>query len=254
MGLFLNHKSTEMKNLLLIVLISATVSTTSCHWIDGERIRGNGTIKTQVVNEKGFRHIDVSGAMKVYVKQDSLESVKVVTDENLLEYVEVYVSKTTLIIKEKEGYNLKPSDGVKIYVSGPEFRHLEASGASSFYSENKLTGSEEVYIDLTGASHASLDVNAPKVSFDLTGASELDVKGQTKDLRIEASGASHIKCFDLQSENASVNLSGAGSAEVFASVKLDADVSGAAHVRYKGNPAVSQDVSGAGSVKKTDAP
>ena len=45
-------------------------------------------------------------------------------------------------------------------------------------------------------------------------------------------------------------MSGAGDAEVFASVKLDVEVSGASDVKYKGNAAVSQDVSGAGSVKK----
>jgi hypothetical protein len=48
-----------------------------------------------------------------------------------------------------------------------------------------------------------------------------------------------------------VAISGAGSAEVYASVKLDATVSGAGNVNYKGNASeVNQHVSGAGSVKK----
>jgi hypothetical protein len=54
-------------------------------------------------------------------------------------------------------------------------------------------------------------------------------------------------------ENTKVDISGAGSAEVFASVKLDAHVSGAGKVRYKGDAAnVQQQVSGAGSVKKAE--
>jgi hypothetical protein len=53
--------------------------------------------------------------------------------------------------------------------------------------------------------------------------------------------------------NAHVKLSGASGAEVFASVKLDANASGASHVKYKGNPAeVGQSVSGAASVKKAE--
>ncbi|MCP2936704.1 DUF2807 domain-containing protein, partial [Salmonella enterica subsp. enterica serovar Typhimurium] len=65
--------------------------------------------------------------------------------------------------------------------------------------------------------------------------------------------ASDAKCFDLKSENTKVEISGAGDAEVFASVQLDARVSGAGSVKYKGNAAsVNQKVSGAGSVKKVE--
>jgi Putative auto-transporter adhesin, head GIN domain len=79
------------------------------------------------------------------------------------------------------------------------------------------------------------------------------MKGQTRDFRLRLSGAGKARCYDLMSENTSVDISGAGSAEVFASVALDADVSGAGSVRYKGNAArVNQQVSGAGSVKKAE--
>jgi Putative auto-transporter adhesin, head GIN domain len=54
-------------------------------------------------------------------------------------------------------------------------------------------------------------------------------------------------------ENTKVDISGAGSAQVFASVKLDAEVSGAGSVTYKGNAVnVSQHVSGVGSVNKVN--
>jgi hypothetical protein len=50
-----------------------------------------------------------------------------------------------------------------------------------------------------------------------------------------------------------VHISGAGDAEVFASVKLDAHVTGAGDIRYKGNPPqVIHNTSGAGSIQKAD--
>jgi hypothetical protein len=50
-----------------------------------------------------------------------------------------------------------------------------------------------------------------------------------------------------------VEISGAGSAQVFASVRLNAEVSGAGSVDYKGGaPAVDQHVSGAGSVHRVN--
>ncbi|MBL0130494.1 MAG: DUF2807 domain-containing protein [Chitinophagaceae bacterium] len=76
--------------------------------------------------------------------------------------------------------------------------------------------------------------------------------GDTKDFSVQGSGSTDINCFELFAENTKVELSGAGDAEVFASVKLDVHVSGAADVKYKGNANVSQEVSGAGSVKKVE--
>ena len=71
-------------------------------------------------------------------------------------------------------------------------------------------------------------------------------------MKVDGSGSSHFRCFDLMAEIVSVDISGAGDAEVFASVKLDVDVSGAGSVKYKGNATVSQKVSGSGSVSKVE--
>jgi hypothetical protein len=77
------------------------------------------------------------------------------------------------------------------------------------------------------------------------------LKGQTRDVDLDLTGAGHAHCYDLLAENTKVDISGAGSADVYASVKLDAQVSGAGSVNYKGNAAnVNQHVSGAGSITK----
>jgi hypothetical protein len=79
------------------------------------------------------------------------------------------------------------------------------------------------------------------------------IKGQTKDVELGLSGAGSAHCFDLLSENTKVEVSGVGSAEVFASVKIDAQVSGVGSVKYKGNATdVKQNVSGVGSVSKVN--
>ena len=96
-----------------------------------------------------------------------------------------------------------------------------------------------------------MDIKTPKISSEITGASSLKLSGETKDLVISASGASHAKCFELMSENADVDLSGASSADVFASISVKGEASGASNVKYKGNAtSVVVNTSGAGSVKK----
>ena len=240
-----------MKRLILLSLLSIVIFN-SCRQVFGKRIRGNGNIKIETRTATQFNSIDVSGSIDVYVKQDSVASIKIETDENLLEYVHVNNEGGTLEIHEEGGYNLKPTKSIKVYVSGPAFKHFEASGACDIYSENKISSGEAVSINLSGASNVTMELNTPKVSAGLSGAGTIALKGETKELRIDGSGSTDIKCFDMMAENIYIEISGAGDAEVYASVKLDVHVSGAGTVKYKGNATVSQSVTGAGSVKKVE--
>jgi hypothetical protein len=149
-------------------------------------------------------------------------------------------------------YNLDPTHKIKVFVTAPAFRVIGVSGASTITSENKLVSAESMDIDLSGASEAKVDVKAPRINAEVTGASTITLSGETKDLNVVGSGASGAKCFDLMTENTTVDISGASSAEVFASVKLDAQASGASGVTYKGNPAITKDINGASSIKKID--
>jgi len=217
-----------------------------------DKVRGNGTIKTETRTAGDFTRVDVHDHFDVYIRQDSARSVRIEADENLLEYIDVHNSGSTLIIEARDGYNLKGSRAMKVYVSSPAFEAVEASGACSIFSENRISAPGGFSIDLSGASDAELELNAPKVNADLSGAGSIKLKGETKDFYVDGSGSSSIKCMDLMAENVTVGISGAGNAEVYASVKLDVKVSGAGHVKYKGNASVNQRISGAGSVTKQD--
>src|SRR5678809_595218 len=240
-----------MKKLALFSLV-ILVFASGCREIAGRRIRGSGHIITENRNETGFNNIDVSGAIDVYIRQDSTTSVKVEADDNTLEYIEVHTDGSTLEIHTENNIRLRPTHKIKVYVSNPEYKDLRVSGASSIHSENEITSPDAVHVDINGASEGTLEVNAPKVSVDLSGASNANIKGKTKDFEGGASGASEIRGFDLMTENADVNASGASHIEIYASVKITGEASGASSVNYKGNAQTSVEKSGASSVNKKD--
>ena len=235
-----------------VFLLSCSVIFNSCHFMGHNRIRGNGTIKTENRTATSFSSVDVSGNIDVYIKQDSAYSVRIETDENLLPYIIIRTEGDRLVIEPKDHSNLSGTKDIKVYVSAPMFNKLEASGACSISSENLLS-SDAIDLELTGASNAKLEIKSPKVSAEITGASSASLSGQTKDLDIDATGASHAKCFELLSENAEVDATGASSAEVFASVSLKGDATGASHIRYKGAAIFKGGSSGAGSVSKVES-
>lgn len=241
-----------MRKTLWIVL-ALPVILGSCRHFLGKRIRGNGEIRTEERSVNNFKNVDVSGAAKVYVSQGSPATVKIEGDDNLLQYIEVTQEGDRIMVRERPGFHLVPTGDLHVYVTAPVFSRIAASGACDIIGQSKISNPEDLSLHVSGAGDIHMEVDAPALTAKVSGSGSIDLKGETKDVDLELSGAGHAHCYNLLSENTKVDISGAGSAEVYASVKLDAEVSGAGNVVYKGNATnVSQHVSGAGSVKKME--
>ena len=79
----------------------------------------------------------------------------------------------------------------------------------------------------------------------------MSVNGEADDLRLNISGFGSFNGKDLHTLNATVDMSGAGSATVWVEGELDANVSGVGSVNYYGSPSVSKNVSGIGSISRS---
>jgi hypothetical protein len=246
----LHTKTIYMRKYLFIVAALLFV-TSSCRYMRGKRVHGNGNIKTEEHSVSSFKNLEVSSNVDVYVSQGDVKPVRIEGDENLLSYIEVEQDGDEVIIKSRDGYNLEGSDEIKVYVTAPSFHKISLSGAGSIIADSKISNADDMEINLSGAGDIKMEIDAPKIVSDISGAGSMYLKGQTKDVDMNISGVGSAHCYDLLSENTKIEISGVGSAEVYASVKLDAHVSGAGSVNYKGNATdIKQDVSGVGSVNK----
>jgi Putative auto-transporter adhesin, head GIN domain len=229
----------------------AILGLTSCRFF-GKRVNGNGIIKTEDRPVSAFKQVEANGDIKLFVTQGDLKPVKIEGDENILRYIEVTQEGDRIIIQTRHGITIHPSGDLNVYVTSPSFKSIEVSGASDIIGQNKVTSTDELSLQASGAGDIKMEVDAPKINAGISGSGSVNLKGQAKDLDIDLTGAGHAHCYDLLTENTKVEISGAGSADVYASVKLNASVSGAGNINYKGNASVSQQISGAGSVNKTD--
>lgn len=236
-----------MSKLLLPFALLLLLS--SCRFLGGERVRGNGNIVRTQRNPGNFKSIEASGSVEVHIKQDGASSVTLETDENLLEYVELFTDGNTLVIRTKKGYNLDPSEEIIVYATAPSFEKLDVSGASRIIGEGTISGNE-LEVGASGASEISMNVDVSKLQADLSGASILKLKGAAANFSTGASGACKIKCIDLATEEATLDISGATNAEITANKQLNIDASGASNIDYRGNANINQKSSGASSVRK----
>jgi hypothetical protein len=235
-----------------LILLTFPVVLFSCNHIFGKRVHGNGNVTTQNRTVSDFKNIEVGGAARIFVSQGDQHSVRVEVDENLQQFIEVYNEGNKVVVREKHGYNLDPTGDLKIYVTAPVYNNINASGACDIIGQTPITNPENLELHISDAGDMKMEINAPRVSAEVSGSGNIDLKGEAKSADLNLTDAAHAHCFDLKTENTKIQISGAGSAQVYASVKLDAEVSGAGSVDYKGGASVDQHVSGAGSVHKAD--
>ena len=141
---------------------------------------------------------------------------------------------------------------LKVYITFKDIKKIETSGAADILAETRLTLSE-LSLHTSGASSITMGLAVQKLGLDCSGACKLKLAGTAVDVDADFSGACNVFAFDLICENFKIDLSGAGKAQIHVTKKIDAEISGAGSVHYKGNPTmVNQSVSGAGAIKKVE--
>ena len=220
-----------MKYHLLALVLFALLLSTGCtkESLSGEQITGSGKIVSQERSLTGFTGVAVSGIAHVIITQGDNESVRVETDDNIIDRVETSVSASVLnIALEKGSYS-----GIKVtvYVTMKQITSLTCDGTADFTTTGQIQ-TDAISIKIRGTGNASLSGTAKTESIDIAGTG-------------------NIHGFGLASTDCSVRIAGSGNAEVNVAHQLDVSISGVGNVSYSGDPSiVNKTIAGVGSVTK----
>jgi len=187
--------------------------------------------------------------MNVYLTQESNTKVSIEGEENIIQHIRTYREGNSLIISTENGYRLKNTQPVNVYVSAPMLEEISISGSGDIIGKTKLTSDNRLEFSISGSGNINTDVDAPNVKVDIGGSGNSEVKGKTRDLSIEIAGSGKAQAKELLSENANVSIAGSGNAYVNASSKLEVHVAGSGDVYYLGKPQITSHIAGSGSVK-----
>jgi hypothetical protein len=193
-----------------------------------DQIIGSGRIVSQQLSMASFSGIQVTGTAKVFVRQDTVQSLRLEADDNIIGRITTSVNNGVLVVGLEQGsYN---NVTINVYASMTSVTRLETIGAAEFISVRPIT-TDNILCSITGAGKITLSGTAT---------------GQT----VQISGAGDIRNSALVSSYSSVLISGTGSVEVNVTRQLDAIVSGAGSIVYSGNPQiVNKTVTGIGSIR-----
>lgn len=211
---------------------------------------GSGHVITETRTVSSFDAIEVDYPAQVHISQGNVESLKIEAEDNLLPGLQTEVRGNALRIyyKAADGERVNPTKMVKITIVVKDLNDVELNSAG----ELTITGleTEELEVSLSGAGNLKLnEIIVSDLLVSLSGAGSTTTSGQADTLRVIISGFGDFNGEDLHSQIADVNISGAGSANLWADDALDATISGAGSVNYYGAADVTKQISGVGNIR-----
>ena len=205
---------------LIVPAAAAALALGGCIGIDA------GPTKTENRDVAQFTRIKVEDQVDVDVRAGEPRQLHVRAGEKVIGDVRTEVRDGTLHISY-DGPGIR-NGRLLVEVATPQ---LEAIG---------ITGSADVMAD--GIDAEALDIR-------VSGAGDITAGGRAERLSLDVSGSGDADLADLVGQEARVDLSAAGDADVRVQERLDADVSGAGDLAYRGDPQLSRHVTGSGDIE-----
>ncbi len=231
---------------VLVFLLSTTLS--CAQWGNGEKKKGNGDITTITRSTGSYEGLKAAGSMDFKLVQGKEGEISIKGDANLMEYIITEVKNNKLVVKIKDGINLKPSQSILVTVPYESISSVSLAGSGDIENSGTIKA-DEFKVSLAGSGDINLNVESKTLESSIAGSGDIELNGSTTDLNTKIAGSGDFDGKSLRSTNVNAKISGSGSANVVCNGELIARISGSGDVKYSGKPTNKDTkISGSGSV------
>lgn len=243
-------KINRMKKLFVFFFSIVAISACAQWW--GERVNGNGNIKTEERSVGTYSGVSSSGSFDVALKFGKPGAIKIEGEENLLEYIETKVENDVLVIKFRKNINVSHRKKITVYVPLTKLSRLSLSGSGNISGSGDFgnDGKTEFRVSGSGDIDVAFDrIRSSEVS--ISGSGKIILQGKGDEVDVHISGSGNARCENLVANDVKVSISGSGNSRVHSDKSLDVKISGSGDVQYKGNATdVVKHIGGSGTVTK----
>ena len=243
----MNTKNLKVIYLLIIGLFLITACGLST--IQGSRdvITGSGDVITESREVSGFDSVSHTGIGRVIIVQGDEESLTIKADDNLMEYITSEVRDGTLELGFKENIRFDPTPSITFTVGVKDLTELDSTGTGSI--EIDELGTENLRILKTGTGNISIGtLTANDLMVNADGTGDIELAGTVANQELDLKGTGDYDAPDLESQTASVGVTGTGSVVLWVLDSLDVEIVGISKVSYYGSPNVTQNITGTGGL------
>ncbi|PRY07370.1 putative autotransporter adhesin-like protein [Pontibacter ummariensis] len=228
--------------LLSVLLLSACDEQGMC-------LKGEGEVETRTLELENFVGVRVGGSTRVFVERGDVQRVKVKGQPNVLNELETAVSGDVWDISFSRC--LQEHETVEVYITVPELQSAKVGGAGYIELKDVFEG-DEFNAGVSGSGNVKVLLGVNRFNSEVSGSGTITASGATREQRVSISGSGSHHAFDMSSQEAEVDISGSGEAQVDVRNTLEADISGSGRVYYRGSPDINKSISGSGKVIKKE--
>ena len=229
----------------IFILLSVCVLLQACG--SGVHETGSGTATEETRNVGAFNNLNIEGDYEIVLQEGTNPLVTVQTDENLHQYIETRLDGNTLVIRDLE--KIEPTETTRLIITYQKIEEIKLGGSAKVSNRGVLKA-KDLDLRIDGAAVIDLALQAEELEVKIAGAGVVTLSGEVNKQTVALSGAGNLDSYELKSKECTIELSGIGSAQVFASSSLNAEVSGVGNIRFKGDPRnIKREVSGLGDIE-----
>ncbi|TAF43172.1 MAG: DUF2807 domain-containing protein [Sphingobacteriales bacterium] len=210
----LTKKNTK-KTVLKVVLLSLLV------FISATGLSQDITRELKITN---FTSIAVSSGISVYLNQDSVEKIKAIGSDTLLNDLVVIKEASGNLKIEMGNYLLQnwqwgKNEPLKVLITFKNLSKISLNNGASMCSTGELNF-DNLIINSDDASNAKFDLKANNLQIFLINGSDIRLLGKTTLLQVEASNACNVKAFELKAESINAKFTNGSDGELHALKKI----------------------------------
>ena len=238
-----------MKLKLILSFLATALILTAC---ETERITASNEVTSTSYEFNNCSGLQVSSAFDVFVQfSETEEEVRIEANSNLQDKLVVQMEGNTLVIRPQHNLNIKGDATLKAYITTTSLTDISLSGATDLVLEDDWQGNDGS-VTLSGASSISGVIGFTEVLVvEASGSSEIDFFGSARELKVQLSGSSNLKDYDLQVQQLDAELSGSSSIFLSVDESIRVSASGASDINYRGDAVIlSQNLSGGSEINK----
>lgn len=229
---------TILSALVMLVLIS------SCNI---NCLEGRGDLKTETRLLKSFTKIQLNTDAKVIITKDTVQSIRVEAQSNIMKVLTTEVSGKWLYI-DNDGC-LSEHKQITVYITTPSFEEIQIDGSGSVEGKGSFSG-EKIELTINGSGSMNIGLSANNVYAEVKGSGNINVSGSARKFNVDISGSGDVNAQEMPSGVCSVDVRGSGNCRIFAINKLAVDIAGSGNVYYKGTPDITTNINGSGKIEK----
>ena len=231
---------------ILVFLLSTTFS--CAQWGNGKKVEGDNNITSTNRSTGAYEGIKAAGPMDFKLVKGTEGDITIKGDANLMKYIVTEVKSNKLIVKVKDGYNLKPSQTIVVTVPYKSINSVSLAGSGDIENTGTIE-SDEFDVSLAGSGDIKLNVESQSLESSIAGSGDIELNGSAKNLTTKIAGSGDFNGKSLESLNVDAKITGSGSIYVICNGKLTARITGSGDLKYTGIPTNKDTkITGSGSV------